>query len=1117
MTKIHTGITICILMLFWACASQQFQNPSEYDLSLDQLINHLPAKDFVDQTLLFKAILEHGQDGLIRISEKLDSENPSIVNQAKWALNGLANYVTEKGNEDQRRNYINGLKESLDLPLHKDSKAFIINQFQIAGDEESVSTLVAYSRDRQLYEPAIAALTVIGGKEAGKALLSALPAVTGDMKISLLQALGIMRYEPAGKEILSLITDSNPETQDMAGFALANMGYYPANAQLRLLAEKDDRFVSSYLRLAERLGEKGDVESCLGICIEIINNEKGNYSDNRIINALRLGIKYDPDRIREYLIKIIFGPDDHMRVAALQMVADDNMSDFVSELVSMMPGKTPDVQEEMIEMLGRGKSKAMLLFLRESLKSSSSRIRMRSMKILVEKHDMTFLPDILQVMQDSLTEDEVNQVGRVLLTDADSLTINYLVENFNNFPIPSKTMLITILSKREELIYLPLFKESLNAGDPGLCLAGVESLGRRGDDASVDELVLFLFNSDDDSEQAAAVRAISSIIKRSASQEKLITLIKGYYENTSDDKKILLFKIFKAIGSTELMNITVREARNSQSQIHEAAIHTLAEWPDPEVLDILIDIGKNDRDERLRIIALRGALQLLKETPIGDQHKISIYKKLINTTTRPEEKRLILAGLSEIKTTSSLELITSVLNDSDVNYEAFLAALKVSSASEGDIENLSRDEIVSALIGAHADGVLKEKLNLYTQNHIITPQPPEGFKALFNGINLDGWKGLVENPVKRTQMSEEELRAAQAEADKIMREHWHVIDGILYFDGKGSHLCTVDEFTDFEMFVDWKIEKDGDTGIYLRGSPQVQIWDPAYNPEGSGGLYNNQTHPNKPLKKADNPIGDWNTFHIIMRGEQVTVYLNDVLVVDHVLMENYWERDKPIYPIGQIELQSHNTPLYFRKIYIKELEPVNPLFNGNLFNGKDLTGWQIIDGSPGSWQVKDSILYTDGHGGGWISTVAEYADFILNLEFRVSEGGNSGVFLRAPHQGDPAYTGMEIQILDDYSEQYADLQKWQYTGSVYGLQAPFQRTSKKADVWQIMNIVCIGPEVKVSLNDIPVINANLIDFMHQEKEHPGIKRRTGYIGLQNHGTRIEFRNIFLTEVNQNNN
>ena len=168
-------------------------------------------------------------------------------------------------------------------------------------------------------------------------------------------------------------------------------------------------------------------------------------------------------------------------------------------------------------------------------------------------------------------------------------------------------------------------------------------------------------------------------------------------------------------------------------------------------------------------------------------------------------------------------------------------------------------------------------------------------------------------------MSPEQLAKAQADADKKIRAHWKVEDGVLVFDGHGSHLCTAKDYGDFVLLVDWKIEAKGDSGIYLRGSPQVQIWDPAQWPEGSGGLYNNQKNPRKPLKKADKPVGQWNTFRIKMVGERVTVHLNDVLVVDNVVMENYWERDKPIYSRGQIELQSHGSTLYFRNVFIKPL------------------------------------------------------------------------------------------------------------------------------------------------------------------------------------------------------
>ena len=182
-----------------------------------------------------------------------------------------------------------------------------------------------------------------------------------------------------------------------------------------------------------------------------------------------------------------------------------------------------------------------------------------------------------------------------------------------------------------------------------------------------------------------------------------------------------------------------------------------------------------------------------------------------------------------------------------------------------------------------------------TQDDRPNNTPPEGFTALFNGEDLSNWK-----------------------TDGDAAEHWTVEDGVLHYDGKGKSLVTAKDYGDFELFVDWKTGPEADSGIYLRGKPQVQIWD---RPDiGSGGLFNNKVGESNPLTVADNPIGEWNTFHILMKGEKVTVFLNGEKVVDDVVLENWPDYEGPIPAAGPIELQHHGNPLEFRNIYIKELD-----------------------------------------------------------------------------------------------------------------------------------------------------------------------------------------------------
>src|SRR5690606_22014224 len=339
-----------------------------------------------------------------------------------------------------------------------------------------------------------------------------------------------------------------------------------------------------------------------------------------------------------------------------------------------------------------------------------------------------------------------------------------------------------------------------------------------------------------------------------------------------------------------------------------------------------------------------------------------------------------------------------------------------------------------------------------------------------------GWKGLVGNPISRRKMSAEELAAAQKKADSLMVTGWKVEDGLLIFTGKGDNIATVKEYGDFEMWVDWKITKDGDAGIYLRGTPQVQIWDTARvnvgAQVGSGGLYNNQKNPSAPLVLADNAVGEWNTFRIIMKGDKVTVYLNGVLVVDNVTLENFWDRSQPIFPREQIELQAHGTYVAYRNIFIKSLdedgkqelteEEKSKGFIA-LFNGNNLDQWQgnketdVVDGG--------TILVQPGKGsGGNLYTKKEYSDFIIRFEFQLTPGANNGLGIRAPLEGDAAYEGMEIQILDNDAPVYKDLKDYQYHGSVYGVIPAKRGYLKPVGEWNYEEVYVKGSRIRVTLN-----------------------------------------------------
>lgn len=295
--------------------------------------------------------------------------------------------------------------------------------------------------------------------------------------------------------------------------------------------------------------------------------------------------------------------------------------------------------------------------------------------------------------------------------------------------------------------------------------------------------------------------------------------------------------------------------------------------------------------------------------------------------------------------------------------------------------------------------------------------PPEGFTALFDGKTLAGWHGrrATYSPYDEAKLSPQEHAAEQAKWNEDEAKHWRVDGekGEIVSDGHGVYLATEKDYGDIDLWVDWlMVSHNGDSGIYLRSVPQVQIWDPE-NPhevkngaqKGSGALWNDAaSNPGKwPLVKADNPVGQWNSMHIKMVGSRVWVWLNDKQTVDGSIIDNYFDKTRPIRPRGPIELQTHGSEIRFRNIYLREIATpeANEMLSKqvgdegykSVFNGVDFTGW---GGPVNEYEVKDGAIVCQPHKGGNIHTIEEFNDFEVKVEFKLPPAGNNGLMIRYP-------------------------------------------------------------------------------------------------------------------------
>lgn len=413
-------------------------------------------------------------------------------------------------------------------------------------------------------------------------------------------------------------------------------------------------------------------------------------------------------------------------------------------------------------------------------------------------------------------------------------------------------------------------------------------------------------------------------------------------------------------------------------------------------------------------------------------------------------------------------------------------------------------------------------------------EPPKGFTALFNGKDVSGWHGMPHfDPYALDKMTPEQRTKQYATWTADALKHWSVQGDELVNDGHGAYLATDKEFGDIELLIEYKTVAKADSGIYLRATPQIQIWDTTKEggkwnlgaDKGSGGLWNNSagTAGKDPLVHADKPFGEWNAFRIIQVGERVTVFLNGKLVVDHARLENFWNRKLALKKAAPLQLQTHGGEIRWRNIFVREIpaDEANKILAAHegkaftpIFNGKDFTGWK---GPVDQYDVVDGAIVCKPAKGGNIFTEATYDDFRVRLEYKVPAGGNNGLAIRYPGKGQPSSEAMcEVQILDDDHTKYAKLDPRQYNGSVYGMIPAHRGYTRPAGEWNFMEVTVRGPKIQVEVNGTRTIDGDVskVTEFHGNNKHPGKDRLSGHFGFAGHNDPVAFRNISILKLNK---
>lgn len=1093
------------------------QQPSLNEQKLNEAMKQMDAFQASDFTALLKTLTPPGKGN----NSKLE-----------YATNSYVFYVQQAGKESQRAKYVQGLNAALNEVADKDNKGYVISLLHKAGKDDAVVALTPFLTDEYLSEKASRALASIGSESASKALIGALPSAKGQALISIIEALGDSKYAAAESVLLPMLGSSNQDVQKVLLYSLSNIAG-PASADALKNAASSANYVydvtnatGSYIHyISELVGKNNALAESLAN--DLLKNTNSDLQVDSRIAALSILTKINGENYTKSLVKAANDKNLEYRVAALKLASlflnQTNINDWINGLKKADVDAKPDF----ITFLARSNNSSVITPIQRSLKSKSGAERASAIAALSKLEGDKVLPVLLDLLAKGDTTDR-SAIQEAFLTMRGEQVQPLLVEALPTANAQNKVVLIEVLSHRAYPGSFSAIKGLLTDNDTAVQKAAFEALPQivRSTDLPV---LLALMNTNGDNKNVQ--QAIINSVENSANKDQDVSSILSQYNSQNDQQKVQYLSVLSGIGGKDALKAVIETGKTNNADLKNAVILSLANWKDQSALQTLIDLSRTTTNAAQLDAVVKGLVRLTASSDITGERKLLIYRDLMEVAQTTAQKQSILRNIEATNTYNALRYAGTFLGDKELGRVAANTVMNIAllnpAYNGADVKGLL-NKVIELLSGSES-GYLREAVI----KHIDEMPKGAGYVSLFNGKDLSGWKGLVLDPIKRSKLSESELAAAQVKADEEMRQGWIVNDGgVLAFTGKGNNIATVKQYGDFEMLVDWKLDKDGkdgDAGVYLRGTPQVQMWDISRTDVGaevgSGGLYNNKQNESKPLKVADNPLGDWNTMKIKMVGEKVTVHLNGELVVDNVTLENYWDRNQSIFPVEQIELQAHGTLVYYRDIFLKEL-PRKEIFQLSeqeknegfkvLFDGTNLDSWQ---GNTSAYVVSDEgtlAIYPTKDSGGNLYTKEEFGDFVYRFEFRLTPGANNGIGIRSPLTGDAAYVGMEIQVLDDDADMYKDLEVYQYHGSVYGIIAAKRGALKPMGEWNQEEIYIKGNDIKVTLNGKVILSGNLSEAVKNgtldKKDHPGLKRTSGHIAFLGHGSEVHFKNIRIKEL-----
>ena len=1107
MKKLFIAILLLALVPFAAGAQDARQRTAETIVA--DALAQLPAQTPKAFDSLMQELAATGADGIRMMAGMLvpASEGKNAV--VEYALGGVVSYVSAQGREALAREVRTGLADAVAASTDKPNQAFLLSQLQLCATAAEAPVFVKYAADEYLADYAVRGLISTPGTDGEiLALIDASPAPDA----LLAYAAAEKRLAAAEPALLKWAADpkTGTPTKEAVYNALAKCGTAASIAPLAAAAKADGYAFTktdatgAYVALLARLAAAGNSKAVAAAKAL----RKTGMPQN--VRAAGLGIVLGTDAKKQTpeLLAALKDADREYRCAALDFAGDFADDALYAAVVKKMPSLSDAAKTDVVSWLGARHAASQANAVIAAISSADEELALAAIRAAGKIGGQEALNAL------------VAQLGGAHAKEASAALAAFngkpnaaFVAALDGTPATQANALKLVAKRRITSAADKVFA-LLNSPDREVRTAAYGALAGVTTPADFNRLCGLLNQAQEDDVKALQAGLKNALAKESSDMQ--YKMVAG--QMAAAPEKARYYPLLAQAASKEAIDALLA------ADDRQAAFAALLTVQNPAMVDVLYDLARqNPAWTDAAISRYTDFVSKSRNTPM---RKYQLYRRGLEAKPSPKVQNKLLKALSK---TPVFPALTLAVNYMDAPATAETAAMVVKTVAAKN-PALGGETVAAALKKAQEvyAGLAKSDADAgYAVDEIkglMAKLPEAGFEPL--SLEPENRKAVVGNPETRKAMKPKALAKAQLEADAAMAQKWSLTDGILTAQANAPAIQFPKQYENFEMILDWKTP--GEAGIAVRAIPQIRLGGVS----GTGMLADD-----KGVADADNRPGNWNTLYVKVVDDRITVFENDVKIVENAVMTNPDMPGEPVGICGCIELIAGAAPVEFRNVYVNEL-PSTPVFELSaeeaaegfevLFDGRSLHKW--TGNTTNYVPLNGTIDVTAQYGGsGNLYTKKEYSDFVLRFEFRfIREGVNNGIGIRTPMGVDAAFEGMEIQILDHDAPIYKDIKNYQQHGSVYGVIAAKRVKFPPLGDWNVEEIRAVGDRITVTVNGEVILDGNIREacqghcvgdpgekgnhYMIDHRNHPGLFNKSGHLGLLGHGAGIQFRNLRVLDL-----